>query len=226
MLDGFKDNDDYFEMRIEEVYDITEPELHREKRIALNLEILMERKNELDFRYDAAECLNEFVDEKPKVVMPILIAFLESEEAQLGNPEKKRIGYRLMPNPEKYQYNERALKEFSKIKKEVLYAIDPELPEAKEAVHVLIDIVLKEFFKEYIVIVLYALLRMSELYQDVRYIVYTKLHDVLEYNFAARLLLEYLDDLFNQLDGYDEEFCDNFLDDVIMEQKYKDKLFI
>jgi len=226
MLVGFKANDDYFEIRIDEVYDITETELHREKVIALNLEILMERKNTLDFRHNAAEHINEFVDEKPKVVIPILIAFLESEEAQLGNPEKKKIGYRLMPDPDTYQYTERALKEFSEIKQEVLNSIDPELPEAKEAVLVLIDIVLKEFFKEYIITVLYALLRMSELHQDIRYIVYTKLQDVLDYNFAAKLLLEYMDGLFNQLDSYDKEFCDNFLDDVIMEEKYKDKLFI
>jgi len=226
MLNGFKDNDDYFERRIDEVYDITEPELFREKSIDLNLEILMERKNTLDFKHDAAECLNEFVNEKPKLVMSTLIAFLESEEAQLGNPDKKKIGYRLMPEPDNYQYTERALKEFSEIKQEVLYAIDPELPEAKEAVPVLIDIVLKEFFKEYILTVLYALLRLSELYQDVRYVVYTKLQDVPEYNFAARLLLEYMDDLFNQLDGYDEEFCDNFLDDVYFEEKIKERLFI
>ena len=226
MLNDFKENDKYFERRIEEVYDITDPELHREKLIALNLEILMERKNELDFRCDAAEHLSEHVNEKPKIVIPIFIAFLESEEAQLGNPDKKKIGYRIMTDLDNYQHNEQALKEISEIKKEVLYAIDPELPEAKEAVPVLIDIVLKEFFKEYIITVLYALLRMSELYQDVRYIVYMKLQDVPEYNFAARLLLEYMDALFNQLDGYDEEFCDNFLDDVYFEEKIKNRLFI
>lgn len=110
ILDGFKEIDDYFERRIEEVYDNTEPKLQREKRMDLNLEILMERKNTLDFRHDAAVHLNEFVNEKPKLVMPTLIAFLESEEAQLGNPEKKKIGFRLMPDPDNYQYTERALK--------------------------------------------------------------------------------------------------------------------
>lgn len=226
ILNDFKANDEYFERRIEEVYDISEPELHREQVIALHLEILMERKNELDFRFDTAEYLSVYVNEQPKVVMPALITFLESEEAQLSNPNKKKIGYRIMSDLDNYQHSEQALKEMSELKKEVLYAVDPELPEAREAVPVLIDIMLKEFFKEYIITVLYALLRMSELHQDVRYIVYAKLQDVLEYNFAAKLLLELMDGLFNQLNGYDKEFCDNFLEDMFFEDKYKDRLFI
>jgi len=226
MLDEFKENDDYFERRMEEVYAITDPKLYHEKSIALDLEILMERKNALDFRHEAAEYMNMYANENPKLVIPKLIAFLESEEAQLGDPDEKKIGYRLMPYPNKYRYNERAVNEFSEIKREVLYAFDPELPETNEAVPILIDIILKEFFKKYIITVIHILLRMSELYQDIRYIVYTKLQDAQEYNCAAKSLLNQMDILFNQLDGYDKDFCDNFMEDLIFEEKYKDRLFI
>jgi len=223
---GFKENDDYFEKRIDEVYAISDLVIRDEELISLHLEILLERKNTLDFRHEAAEYMNMYANENPKLVIPKLIAFLESEEAQLGDPDEKKTGYRLMSYPNKYRYNERAVNEFSEIKREVLYAFDPELPETKETVPILIDIMLKEFFKKYIITVIHILLRMSELYQDIRYIIYTKLQNAQEYNFAAKLLLDQMDILFNQLDGYDKDFCDNFMEDLIFEEKYKDRLFI
>ncbi|MBN1330542.1 MAG: hypothetical protein JXA54_13795 [Candidatus Heimdallarchaeota archaeon] len=223
---GFKENDNYFEKKMDEVYAITDPEVRDKELISLHLQILLERRNTLDFRHEAAEYMNIYAKENPKLVIPKLINFLESEEAQLSNPDEKKIGYRLMPYPNKYRYNEQAVDEFSEIKREVLYAFDPEFPETKEAVPILIDIILKEFFKKYIITVIYTLLRLSELHQDVRYIVYTKLQDVGEYNFAAKLLLEQMDILFNRFDGYEENFCDNFMEDFCFEEKYKERFFL
>lgn len=213
-MSKFKENDDYFGMRIEEAYQYAGTDLFIEKQIALNQEILLERRNTLDFRFDAAEHLSMLVQEKPKLVVPILLTFLESEEAKLDNPNKIIEGYRLMTDPNSYQNDESARKEFAKLKKEVLYGIDPELPGTKEAVPILIDIVIKECFEEYINAALYTLLRLAELHQDIRYIVYTKLQRVSEYNSSARLLIDYLDAFFNQLDNFDEDFNDYFFDKI------------
>ena len=191
----------------EELLQYAKSDVDIQEQVAYYREILMNRKLAMDYRSVAVDQLYDLVDTYPKIVVPVLLEFLESSETFYNDPNYHLSKAWLeIKHDDRYNiYSDENW--FVDIKETVICALKPYLPETKEAIHVLIDIVKNYNFMDYIDSTLQVLYGLGEKYQDIRYIIITNLFDEIELNDSARLLIDYLDEHHNEF-YFKEYFLD------------------
>lgn len=207
--------------QIEELEEYVVSEIDASKKVTFLRSTLLTQKNAMDLRYEAVKQLGELIENWPKLVVPVIIEFLETDESQFDDPNYIKAEIRDMIDPYSYQYCDYDEYWFNDLKEAAINALDPDLPETKEAIHVLIEILTKEFYQEYVDAVELPLLRLGEIYQDIRYLLYVHLKEEYEYNKSAKLILDYLDEFYNQMDFMGEYFSDYFFSEIYKEENYK-----
>lgn len=212
---------DKVKSKIEELQRFAESEFDVYKKVAFLQSILMNQKNAMDLRYESVQQLKMLILNWPKVIVPVIIEFLKTDESQHDDPNYIKAEIRDMIDPYSYQYGDYDEYWFNDLKEAAIGVLDPELPESKEAIYVLIEILTKEFYLEYVDEVVFSLLRLGELYQDIRYLLYVHLKEEYEYNKSAKLILDYLDEFYNQKDFMGEYFSEYFFSEIYVEENYK-----
>ncbi|MCE7744329.1 MAG: hypothetical protein GPJ52_04250 [Candidatus Heimdallarchaeota archaeon] len=207
--------------QIEELEEYVVSEIDASKKVTFLRSTLLTQKNAMDLRYEAVKQLGELIENWPKLVVPVIIEFLETDESQFDDPNYIKAEIRDMIDPYSYQYCDYDEYWFNDLKEAAINALDPDLPETKEAIHVLIEILKKEFYQEYVDAVELPLLRLGEIYQDIRYLLYVHLKEEYEYNKSAKLIFDYLDEFYNQMDFMGEYFSEYFFSEIYVEENYK-----
>lgn len=202
-----------------EKYVVTETDVS--KKVTLLRTVLLTQKNAMDLRYEAVKRLGELIKDWPKLVVPVIIEFLETDESQHDDPNYIKAQCREMTDPYSYQYGDYDEYWFNDLKEAAIGALDSDLPETKEAIHVLIDIVKNEFYQEYVDETGNILLGLGEIYQDIRYLLEVHLRKEYEYNKTGKLILDYLDGFYNQFDFMGEYFSEYFFSEIYVEENYK-----
>lgn len=207
--------------QIEELEKYIEFEIDASKKVTLLRTVLLTQKNAMDLRYEAVKQLDKLFEEWPKLVVPVIIEFLETDESQYDDPNYIKAECREFMDPYSYQYGDYDEYWFNDLKEAAIAALDPDLPETKEAIHVLVDMVKNEFYQEYIDEVVSNLLRLGEKYQDIRNLLEIHLREDYEYSKSAKLILDYLDLFYNQFDFMGEYFSEYFFSEIYVEDNYK-----
>ena len=206
--------------QIEELEEYVKSEIDISKRVSFLRTAFLTQKNAMDLRYQAVKQLDKLIEEWPRLVVPVLIEFLETDESQYDDPNYIKAEYREFMDPYSYQYGDYDEYWFNDLKEAAIAALDPDLPESKEAIHVLVDIVKNEFYQEYIDEVVYNLLRLGEIYQDIHYLLEVHLREDYEYKKSVKLILDYLDLFYNQFDFMGEYFSEYFVSEIYVEENY------
>jgi len=195
----------YFDQEHSDVYDQIEElekyaksDLAREDQVVHYREILLNRKFAMDYRSTACDKLYNLVETYPKLVVPVLIEFLESGETYFDDPNYHLSkAWDIIDRHKQYNiYSDENW--FQDIKETAICALKPWLLETKEAIHVLIEIVKEYEFMDYIDATLQVLYELGEQHPDIRYIILTTLYDETEFNSSARLLIDYLEKFHNE----------------------------
>ncbi|MHA1185460.1 MAG: hypothetical protein ACTSSK_01090 [Candidatus Heimdallarchaeota archaeon] len=194
----FNQESDEVYAQIEELEKYAKSDLAREEQVAHYREILLNRKFAMDYRSTACDKLYNLVETYPKLVVPVLIEFMESGETYFDDPNYHLSKAWDMIDRDK-QYNIYSDENwFVDIKETAINALKPWLPETKEAIHVLIDIVKNFEYMDYIDSTLQVLYELGEQHPDIRYIILANLYDEIELNDSARLLIDYLEEFHNE----------------------------
>ena len=212
---------DKVKSQIEELEKYVMSETDISKKVTHLRTVLLTQKNAMDLRYEAVKQLGELIENWSKLVVPVIIEFLETDESQFDDPNYIKAEIRDMMDPYSYQYCDYDEYWFNDLKEAAIGALDPDIPETKEAIHVLVEILTKEFYQEYVDEVVFSLLRLGELYQDIQYLLYVHLKEEYVYNKSAKLILDYLDEFYNQIDFMGEYFSEYFFSEIYKEENYK-----
>ncbi|MHA1503386.1 MAG: hypothetical protein ACTSSB_16245 [Candidatus Heimdallarchaeota archaeon] len=160
----------------------------------------------MDYRYEAVNQLAYLMKDYHTQIFPVLINFLESGESEYNDPNYtlNKVWYSFDQDEAESLYGDENY--FSDVLSNAIYALKPAYPETKQALPFLLEYLIKSPFSECIDAVIKILYILGEKYQDIRYILTAKLHEERDLNTPARLLLDYLDEYYNQLDPFDENY--------------------
>ena len=129
---------DKVKSQIEELQRFAESEIDVYKKAAFLQAVLMNQKNAMDLRYEAVQQLKMLIKNWPKDIVPVIIEFLKTDESQHDDPNYIKAEIRDMIDPYSYQYCDYDEYWFNDLKEAAINALDPDLPETKEAIHLLI----------------------------------------------------------------------------------------
>jgi len=184
--------------QIEELEQYAKLDLAREEQVAHYRKILLNRKFAMDYRSTACDKLDDLVETYPKLVVPVLVEFLESGETYFHDPNYHLNKAWDMIDRHKQCSIYSDENWFQDIKETAICALKPWLLETKEAIHALIEIVKNYNFMDYIDATLQVLYELGEQHPDIRYIILVNLYEEAELNSSARLLIDYLEEFHNE----------------------------
>ena len=207
--------------QIEELGNYAKLPLPIEEKIAHYQKILMNKKFAMDYRYEAVVQLSKIMNDYPVLVTRALVKFLDSDESEFNDPNYclSKVHFMIDPYNELYFYSDENW--FEDILDKAISTLNPAIPETKEAIHILIDIVKNLSYCEYINSTLQVLYGLLERHPDIRYIIIANLFEERKLNNPARLLLDYLEEYCNQINYFQREcFNEWFFDEIYSEEKY------
>ncbi|HUU78657.1 MAG TPA: hypothetical protein VMX55_09935 [candidate division Zixibacteria bacterium] len=207
--------------QIEELEHYAKLQFPIEEKITHYQTILLNKRFAMDYRYEAMNQLSKLVDNFPNLAVPVLLNFLESGESEFNDPNYQLSKAWCVIDPCDYVNIYSDENWFEDILDLAISSLNSSFPETKEAIHVLVDIVKNKYYCNYVDSAVQVLCELGERYQDMRYIIVANLYEERKLNPKARLLLDYLEEFYNQLDYFKRDFFSEwFFSEIYVEEQY------